>query len=101
MVSVVLAVFKIRKRNELMLHLSAAQIDAVGAATECLKSYVLTRQPNGAFAVNFRSAMWIVMQEARHLDQLGVRDAPPAVINVALHKVRGPEVFLTYCSFVH
>ncbi|CDI85908.1 hypothetical protein EPH_0064790 [Eimeria praecox] len=64
------------------------QAAAVSTATECLKSYVLRRQPNGAYAVNFRPDVWVVMQEARYLDQLGVREAPAAVVNVALHKER-------------
>ena len=65
----------------------AEQVAAVSTATECLKSYVLRRQPNGAYAVNFRPDVWVVMQEARYLDQLGMREAPAAVLNVALHKV--------------
>lgn len=71
-----------------MLLKNIGQVDAVNTATECLKSYVLQRQPNGKYAVNFRPEVWVVMQEVRHLNQLGVQEAPAAVLNVALHKVR-------------
>ncbi|CDJ60958.1 hypothetical protein EMWEY_00008520 [Eimeria maxima] len=70
------------------------QAAAVSTASECLKSYVLRRQANGSYAVNFRPDVWVVMQEARYLDQLGVREAPAAVVNVALHKVRIMNSFL-------
>ncbi|OEH75761.1 axonemal 1-beta dynein heavy chain dynein heavy related protein [Cyclospora cayetanensis] len=62
------------------------QANAAVAATECLKSYVLRREANGTYAVNFSPNVWVVMQEARHLDQLGISDAPAAVVNAALHK---------------
>lgn len=74
------------------------QVEAASTATECLKSYVLRRQSNGTYAVNFRPEVWVVMQEARHLDQLGVREAPAAVVNVALHKVRVLSMLALTCS---
>ncbi|CDI78970.1 hypothetical protein EAH_00009160 [Eimeria acervulina] len=75
------------------------QVAAVSTATECLKSYVLRRQPNGAYAVNFRPDVWVVMQEARYLDQLGMREAPAAVVNVALHKVSIMATTWASCMF--
>ncbi|KAL8455336.1 hypothetical protein Emag_000818 [Eimeria magna] len=64
------------------------QVDAAVAASESLKAYILRQEANGTYAVNFRPELWVVMQEARHLNQLGVHEAPVAVLNVALHKVR-------------
>lgn len=80
---------------------NAEQAAAVSTASECLKSYVLRRQANGSYAVNFRPDVWVVMQEARYLDQLGVREAPAAVVNVALHKVRIMNSFLRYLGNRH
>ncbi|KAL8426027.1 hypothetical protein Efla_001945 [Eimeria flavescens] len=76
------------------------QVDAAAAATESLNSYVLRQATDGTYVVNFRPELWVVMQEARHLSQLGINEAPVAVINVALHKERFYQLYVLLESLV-
>ncbi|KAL8431249.1 hypothetical protein ACSSS7_005397 [Eimeria intestinalis] len=76
------------------------QVDAAAAASESLKAYILLQEANGTYAVNFSPELWVVMQEARHLNQLGVYEAPVAVLNVALHKERFYQHYVLLESLV-
>ncbi|KAL8274185.1 hypothetical protein Esti_001870 [Eimeria stiedai] len=76
------------------------QVDAAAAASESLKAYILRQEANGTYAVNFRPELWVFMQEARHLNQLGVHEAPVAVLNVALHKERFYQHYVLLESLV-
>ncbi|KAL8448543.1 hypothetical protein Emed_003723 [Eimeria media] len=76
------------------------QVEAAAAASESLKAYILRQEANGTYAVNFRPELWVVMQEARHLNLLGVHEAPVAVLNVALHKERFYQHYVLLESLV-
>lgn len=62
------------------------QIRTSNTVTNCLKINILRKTAEGKYEVNFAPEMWVVMQEARHLDQMGGHEIPHTILNVALQK---------------
>eukprot|EP00921_Rhytidocystis_pertsovi_P026129 GHVQ01042147.1.p2 GENE.GHVQ01042147.1~~GHVQ01042147.1.p2 ORF type:complete len:171 (+),score=11.43 GHVQ01042147.1:598-1110(+) len=77
--------------------------DASVAVGECLMNNILVKEellkslPEGGrggarrrwvYRVNFCPEMWLIIREARYLDQMGGFELPQTIMNVALQKVR-------------
>ncbi|PHJ24428.1 dynein heavy chain family protein, partial [Cystoisospora suis] len=67
------------------------QIRTSNTVTNCLKINILRKTAEGKYEVNFAPEMWVVMQEARHLDQMGGHEIPHTILN---------EKYIEHCGLL-
>ncbi|KFG65744.1 dynein heavy chain family protein, partial [Toxoplasma gondii RUB] len=72
------------------------QVRTSNTVANCLKMNILRRSASGKYEVNFAPEMWVVMQEARFLNQMGGNDIPHTILNVALQK----EKYIENCGLL-
>nr|CEL69705.1 TPA: Dynein heavy chain 10, axonemal [Neospora caninum Liverpool] len=72
------------------------QVRTSNAVAHCLKMNILRKNADGKYEVNFAPELWVVMQEARFLNQMGGNDIPHTILNVALQK----EKYIENCGLL-